>query len=184
MSPMVAWTSTIRPPAPSPWTARKAISSVIEPARPHRPSRAGTAPPRSAEHAFAPADRPACHRAASPRFGPADRRWSPTRAAPDLPRSPTIVGSAVATIVESSAASSITSIRPAKIRPTAGAGVPERGAAGSPQACSTRPAGLVRGACSPPAAVRTDGEGSRRCRCGRRSRRSGSPHRRSPCPGR
>jgi hypothetical protein len=41
-------------------------------------------------------------------------RWSPTTAARGPPRSPTIVARAVATIVESSAASSITSIQPLK----------------------------------------------------------------------
>ncbi len=33
-SPMIAMTPTIRPPAPSPWTARKAMSSFIDCDRP------------------------------------------------------------------------------------------------------------------------------------------------------
>src|SRR3954471_13588218 len=111
----MAMASVIRPPAPSPWRARNAISSPsvwatplsAEPARKTtiaawnrglRPWRSLTRPQMGIETV-------------------APRRYAVTthESWSIPPRSPTIVGSAVATIVWSSEASSIASSRPAKV---------------------------------------------------------------------
>src|SRR5579864_7505134 len=118
MSPTTAWVETMRPPAPRPWTARNAISSVMLVLRPHsadpirnsvtapwrirlRPYRSPSFPYSGVTAVWASRNALVTH----------DRWVRP-------PRSLTIVGSAVATIVWSSAARSSTSISAPKITRT------------------------------------------------------------------
>ena len=110
MSPMIAWVSTIRPPPPTPWTARKAMSSPMFRDWPQRadPMRKITIAPRnrylrpywspSLPHTWVVAVLASRYAVTTQ-----DRWLSP-------PRSLTIVGSAVDTIVWSREASSSASI--------------------------------------------------------------------------
>src|SRR3954469_20633103 len=121
-SPIAAWALTISPPPPRPWIARKAINSVIPWARPHSadPIRKRTSaacsttlrPSRSPSFPYSGVTIVTASRYAVTTH---DRCARP-------PRSPTIVGSAVETIVWSSDASSITSSSAPKIRRTRWAG--------------------------------------------------------------
>src|SRR3954452_20628208 len=119
-SPTAACALTINPPPPSPWMARKAISSVMPCASPH-----SAEPTRKITSA-------ACSTTLRPKRSPSfpysgvttvtASRYAVTthEMCSRPPRSPTIVGSAVETIVWSSDASSITSIRPLMTTATRG----------------------------------------------------------------
>ena len=120
MSPTTAIVVTISPPPPSPWSARNAISSAMFCASPQsaEPTRKITI--ADLEHDLAavevaelPVQRADDVDASRYAVTTHERCWIP-------PRSPTIVGSAVETIVWSSDASSRTSISAAKIRRTRG----------------------------------------------------------------
>ncbi len=110
MSPTIAWVSTSRPPPPMPWTARKAMSSPMFRAWPHRaePIRKITIAPR--KRYLRPYWSPSLPQTwvvaveASRYAVTTQDRWDRP------PRSLTIVGSAVETIVWSSADSSSASI--------------------------------------------------------------------------
>ena len=121
MSPIAAIVTTISPPPPSPWSARKTISSV------HVLAQAAQRRADEEDHdRRLQDDLPAVEVAELAVQRPDDgRREQVAVTTHDRcsipPRSPTIVGSAVETIVWSSDASSRTSISAAKIRPTRGA---------------------------------------------------------------
>src|ERR1035437_8966673 len=111
MSPTIAWAPTIRPPLPRPWIARNAISSTMEWLSPDstEPTRKITI--EAWKKIFRPYWSPSLpHNGVEPVVA---SRWAViTQAMCEPPfRSPTIVGSAVETIVWSSAASDIPSIR-------------------------------------------------------------------------
>src|SRR4051794_8142292 len=115
-SPIAAWADTMSPPPPRPWIARKAISSLMPCASPH------SAEPMRKIVSAAWSTRLRPYRSPSlPYSGVTTvtaRRYAVTTQERCCrpPSSPTIVGSAVETIVWSSDASSMTSMSPLTTR--------------------------------------------------------------------